>query len=61
MALNPEMLKRRNKDIVLAFQKLCNIKTQKGRQSISYEAMIEKLAWDFYLSEHTVEQILKKN
>lgn len=61
MALNPATLKRRNKNIIKAFEKMCNIKTEKGNTAMSYEAMIEKLAWDFYLNEHTIEQVLKKN
>lgn len=61
MALNPQTLKRRNEDIIKAFNKLCNIKTRKGNRQLSYEAIVEKLAWDFYLNEHTIEQIIKKS
>lgn len=61
MALNPETLKRRNDDVMKAFNKLCSVKTKKGNTQLSYEAIIEQLAWDFYLSEDTIEQIIKKS
>lgn len=60
MARNKEHLTKRNKKIHNRFASLCSVVSKSGKAKYSYDYMIEKLSDEFYLSEFTIEQILKK-
>lgn len=53
-------LDRRDKDMLNYYKNLCAKKTAKGKTELSMDAIIEKVAFRFYLSERYVETHLKK-
>jgi hypothetical protein len=57
---NPIHLARRDKKIVKRFNELSDKKTLGGKRKFTYEYIFEKLSLEFYLSEYTIEKIIKK-
>lgn len=53
-------LDRRDRDMLAYYDKLCAKKTPKGKSELSAAAIIEKVAFKFYLSEEYTEARLKK-
>jgi len=60
MARDKDKIDKRNKKIRKRFAELCAVRTKGGKAKFSYDYMIEKLGDDFFLSDFTIEQILKK-
>jgi len=60
MAYNKESLQRRNEKIWKEYQRLEAMVTPKGRMKHSYEAIYEKVAEKFFLSEHRIQVIIKQ-
>lgn len=60
MALNKKHLKRKYADINKEHIRWLNIRTPSGKQKFTDDYIIEKIAYKFYLSESTVEEILKR-
>jgi hypothetical protein len=58
--IDKSRLQKRNAKIVKRFYELSDIKTVRGKRKYSYEFIYEKLADQFYLSEYTIGQIIKK-
>jgi hypothetical protein len=60
MALHPERKKKRDAKIQKRFDGLLKKTTPAGKQLFTVDAIIEKLSYEFDLSEFTIEQIIRK-
>lgn len=60
MALSPQNKEKRDKSLLRRFNSLSSKKTAKGKRLMSYDAIIEQLAEEFYISEKQVKKIIFK-
>lgn len=51
---------RKHNDMLKYYNKLCDKKTPKGKRELDMDAIIEKVAYKFYLGEKYTEAKLKE-
>lgn len=56
-----KLKEKRNKAIVKRYNQLQAIKTPGGKRKYSYEFIYEKLSEQFFLTEFTIDQIIKNH